>query len=58
MGERRYRTINRFDNLDGHRVCDYSDDRKTVVIEKKGCITRITANPDGTLNIENEPKTA
>lgn len=52
------RLINRFDNEDGHRVCDYSDDRKTVVIERKGCITRITANPDGTLNIENVPKAA
>jgi len=37
-------------------VCDYSDDRKTVVIERKSCITRITANPDGTLNIENIPQ--
>ena len=48
--------INRFNNKDGHRVCDYSDDRKTVEIARKGCITRITANPDGSLNIVNVTK--
>lgn len=35
------------------RVCDISEDRKEIVIVTKGCITRITANPDGTLKIEN-----
>ena len=50
------RLINRFDNEKGHRVCDYSDDHKTVEIARRGCITRITANPDGTLNIVNVTK--
>ena len=45
--------MNRFENEDGHCVCAYSDDHKTVEIARKGCITRITANPDGTLRIEN-----
>ncbi len=45
-------------NSDGKRVCDISADHKAVVIERKGCVTIITANPDGTLNIVNEPKAA
>lgn len=40
-------------NLNGKRVCDMSLDRKVVIIILKGCETRITANSDGTLNIEN-----
>ena len=40
-------------NLNGKRVCDMSQDRKVIEIAQKGCLTRITANPDGTLNIEN-----
>lgn len=40
-------------NLNGKRVCDRSQDHKVVEIVQKGCLTRITANPDGTLNIEN-----
>ena len=39
-------------NLRDKRVCDRSADRKIVEIGDKGYITRITANPDGTLNIE------
>lgn len=39
-------------NLRDKRVCDISADRKTVDIGDKGYITRITANPDGTLKIE------
>lgn len=46
-----------FQNLDKKRVCDVSADRKTVLIRKKGCTTKITANQDGTLNIENVPET-
>lgn len=38
-------------NLDHKRVCDISTDLKVLEIRKKGCITTITANPDGTLNI-------
>ena len=40
-------------NLNGKRICDISNDRKVVEIVRKGYITRITANADGTLNIEN-----
>ena len=42
-------------NVNGKRVCDISADHKVIEIEIKGCITRITANPDGTLKIENLP---
>lgn len=45
-------------NADDKRVCDISEDGKTVEIVRKGCVTRITANPDGTLNIQHEPKAA
>ena len=44
-------------NLNGKRVCDISRDRKVIEIVRKDCLTRITANPDGTLNIENVPQT-
>jgi len=39
-------------NLRDKRVCDRSADRKIIEIADKGYITRITANPDGTLNVE------
>ncbi len=45
-------------NADDKRVCDISEDGRTMVIERKGCKTIVTANPDGTLNIVNEPKAA
>ena len=50
--------IEEFRNITGKRVCDMSADHRTVVIEVKGCVTRITANPDGTLKIENLPPAA
>ena len=40
-------------NLDGKRVCDIAHDKKAIEIGKKDCITRITANSDGTLRITN-----
>ena len=40
-------------NLADKRVCDISYDHKIIEIVRNGCLTRITANPDGTLNIEN-----
>ena len=40
-------------NLNDKRVCDISHDRKVVEIVQKGCLTRITANLDGTLKVEN-----
>ena len=39
-------------NLNNKRICDRSKDHKVVEIVLKDCLTRITANPDGTLNIE------
>jgi hypothetical protein len=47
-----------FRNLNGKRVCDHSKDNRIVEIHQKGCVTRITANPDGTLKIENIPNAA
>lgn len=44
-------------NLNNKRVCDISFDRKVIEIVQKNCLTRITANPDGTLRIENVPIT-
>lgn len=38
-------------NLDDKRVCDITDDSKAAVIVRKGCVTKITANQDGTLSI-------
>lgn len=40
-------------NLRGKRVCDRSQDRRVIEIVQKDCLTRITANPDGTLKVEN-----
>lgn len=45
--------MNKFKNLNNKRVCDISTDRKVVEINQKGFITRITANSDGTLKVEN-----
>ena len=42
-------------NEAGKRVCDISEDCRTVEIFVKGCKTRITANSDGTLRIMNIP---
>lgn len=46
-------TMGEFRNNNGKRVCDVSEDKRIVEIRQKDCITRITANPDGTLNVEN-----
>ena len=42
-----------FRNLNNKRVCDVSADGRIAEIVLKDCMTRITANPDGTLRIEN-----
>lgn len=47
--------MNEFRNANGKRVCDVSSDKRVAEIRLKDCITRITANPDGTLKIENVP---
>ena len=41
-------------NLDRKRVCDISGDGRVIVIRKKDCVTKITANPDGTLRVAQE----
>ena len=41
-------------NLDHKRVCDISTDARVIEIRKKDCITRISANTNGTLNITHE----
>lgn len=45
-------------NLNGKRVCDISPDQRVVEIVNKDCLTRITANPDGSLKIEHIKKVA
>jgi hypothetical protein len=40
-------------NLNGKRICDRSEDGRVIQIVQRGCMTLITANPDGTLNVEN-----
>lgn len=49
--------MDEFRNNNGKRVCDISTDKRIVEIRQKDCITRITANSDGTLKIENIPTT-
>ncbi|MDA8227019.1 MAG: hypothetical protein M0T74_04835 [Desulfitobacterium hafniense] len=46
--------MNQVTNLDRKRVCDVSVDNKLIEIRKKDCVTRITANPDGTFKITQE----
>ena len=41
-------------NINNKRICDISNDKKVVEIRLKDCLTIITANPDGTLNISHE----
>jgi len=41
-------------DLNKHRTCDRSEDKKVVTIVRDGCKTIITANPDGTLNVDFE----
>ncbi len=41
-------------DLNHHRKCDISTDRKIISIVRDGCVTYITANPDGTLNVRHE----
>ena len=41
-------------NLNKKRIGDMSKDNHVFEIHIKDCITRITANPDGTLSITHE----
>jgi hypothetical protein len=56
-GERGENQLSEVKNLDYKRVCDVSLDKRVIEIRKKDCITRITANADGTLNIMQERTT-
>ena len=47
--------VTEFRDLNNKRVCDVSDDGKTAEIVRKDSMTRISANPDGTLKIESFP---
>lgn len=38
-------------NLNKHRVCDRSYDKKVITIKDGNCLTIITAAPDGTLKV-------
>lgn len=42
------------ENLDNKRICDISADTRVIKIRRKDCVTRITANPYGTLKITHE----
>jgi hypothetical protein len=46
--------MNEVRNLHKKRVGDVSRDNRVFEIHIKGCVTRITANPDGTLSITHE----
>lgn len=48
------RPIDTIRNLAGKRVCDISEDLKTVEIVVKNYVTRITVNKDGKLQVVNE----
>ncbi|MDD2477289.1 MAG: hypothetical protein PHI32_15430 [Dysgonamonadaceae bacterium] len=43
-------------NINNKRICDISKDKKVIEICLKDCLTIITANPDGTLNITHQHK--
>lgn len=46
--------MNQIKNLDDKRVCDQSEDGRVIIIRRKNCITKITANMDGTLKVTQE----
>ena len=39
-------------DLNKKRVCDISEDRKTVYIRRGGCITEVRADKNGTLFVK------
>lgn len=43
-------------NINNKRICDISKDKKVIEICLKDCLTIITGNPDGTLNITHQHK--
>jgi len=51
FGTREEIEMNQVINLNKKRVCDLSEDKCVAEIRKGDCLTRIKANPDGTLDI-------
>ena len=41
-------------DLNKKRVCDISDDRKTVFIRRGDCVTEVRAEKDGTLSVKSK----
>ena len=41
-------------DLNRKRVCDISDDRKTVYIRRGDCITEVRADENGTLSVKSK----
>lgn len=41
-------------DLNNKRVCDLSDDKKTVYIRRGDCVTTVTADENGILNVTSE----
>lgn len=39
-------------DMNKKRICDLSDDRKTVYIRRGDCVTEIRAEKDGTLSVK------
>ncbi len=39
-------------DLNKKRVCDISDDRRTVFIRRGDCVTEVSAETDGTLSVK------
>ena len=46
--------MNEVRNLNKKRIGDMSSDQRLFEVQIKDCVTRITVNPDGTLNITHE----
>ncbi|NMA83211.1 MAG: hypothetical protein GX962_05035 [Epulopiscium sp.] len=46
--------MNQVLDLNNKRVFDISDDKKTLELRRKNCITTVSANPDGTFNISHK----
>ena len=46
--------MNQVLDLNNKRVFDISDDKKTLELSQKNCITTVSANPDGTFNISHK----
>ena len=43
-------------DLNKKRVCDISNDRKTVFIRRGDCVTEVRAEKDGTLSVRSKKK--